>query len=911
MTLYEQNGDLVTDTLVNAQNQVVSLDENQKILNQTVEGLDSSPAVLLSTAFNDLQTASKPLLDFVAQLIADFARFASENIALVSAITAIVTVVGILAGAFVVLAPALGGIVTALPALTTAFAAITAPIALTVAAIVGLGAAFVALYQSSETFRSNVNSVFESIRDVAVQVFETIANFIGEQLQKIQQFWATNGEQILQAAQNVFNGIMAVVDFVFPAIQFVIQTVWDAIKDIISGALDVILGLVQVFAGVFTADFDKVWEGVKQIFSGAIDFVLGLMTVTFFGGIRTALANIARSITSSLTTTWASARTIFSSGIANINSYVNGFRTTVVNQFNRIKDGIVNAVKGIRLFEVGVDVIRGLVNGIKSFASAPVDAIRDIGSKMISGISKVLGRRSPAREFIAIGKDVDAGLRIGIERNADGPIKAMEDVGKVIIDVAAKNAKEVTEIGDAAEKERTAIQKKYADERKKAQEKSSKETQKTAKDRATKLAKINSDEAAALKKINDKALADMEKLQLTVNKNTLDAIQKFIKDKKDLNQISLLDEAEYYRAAYRQAVTGSEANIQLQRDYQNVVKQINDSITTVNQDFLNRTQKINDDLIKAEEDLNAKYKSALDSRYNTLVSAYGLFDEVASQDLVDPTVLVQNLEAQVNALQRFQNSIATFRTRGISGALLEDLQNLGPRANAELEALNRLTDEELARYAQTYETRSRIARETAVKELEPLAKDTEVQIQKLRDTANRDLQALNTEWQERIKQVIGGTEEQFKTLNQVGKNAAQNLLDGLTSVEPALLSKSRQIANDISKTISDALNLNGSANLNLNNNLTNSTNGLKSAVTNAQASLNSSAAQSNRNQTVQIAAAQSNNIDMNALVSAIGNLASRPIQTAVQLNGQTIAASTSQYQNSNYNVAALQKGVTR
>lgn len=414
-TLYEEQGDKITSTILNASDQVVSLDANQQALNQTVDGLDASPAVLLSTAFTDLQTALKPLLDFVAQLIADFAKFASENVTLVAAITAIGTVVGILAGAFVLLAPALGGIVTALPVLTTAFAAITAPIALTVAAIVGLGAAFIALYQNSETFRDNVNAVFEKIREVAETVFQAIADFIGQQLQKIQDFWATNGEQILQAAENVFNGIMAVVDFVFPAIQFVVETVWNAIKDVISGSLDIILGLVKVFAGVFTGDFSKIWEGVKQIFKGAIDLILGLMTLTFFGGIRTTLANLAKSMSTTISGAWTSVRGFFSGSISSITGFINGFRTTIGNQFNSIKNIIVDTIKSTNLFQVGKDIINGLIRGISSLAGKVKETVTGIVNGIKDRITDALKIKSPSRVTMGYGENIGEGLEIGID----------------------------------------------------------------------------------------------------------------------------------------------------------------------------------------------------------------------------------------------------------------------------------------------------------------------------------------------------------------------------------------------------------------------------------------------------------------------------------------------------------------
>ncbi|MBO1515608.1 phage tail protein [Metabacillus bambusae] len=121
-------------------------------------------------------------------------------------------------------------------------------------------------------------------------VLEMLA-FFQEKLQQITQFWKENGEQIMQAVQNAFDFILQVIQFIMPAVMFIIQGVWEGIKDIIDGALNVIMGLIKVFAGLFTGDWSKMWEGVKQLLSGAIQLIWGLIQVGFlgkiFGGIKT------------------------------------------------------------------------------------------------------------------------------------------------------------------------------------------------------------------------------------------------------------------------------------------------------------------------------------------------------------------------------------------------------------------------------------------------------------------------------------------------------------------------------------------------------------------------------------------------------------------------------------------------
>ncbi|WP_042761625.1 phage tail protein, partial [Streptococcus sobrinus] len=59
-------------------------------------------------------------------------------------------------------------------------------------------------------------------------------------------------------------------------IKFLVIDTWEAIKNVINGALNIILGLVKMFASLFTADWNGLWEGFKQLASGALEFVWGI-----------------------------------------------------------------------------------------------------------------------------------------------------------------------------------------------------------------------------------------------------------------------------------------------------------------------------------------------------------------------------------------------------------------------------------------------------------------------------------------------------------------------------------------------------------------------------------------------------------------------------------------------------------
>ena len=73
-------------------------------------------------------------------------------------------------------------------------------------------------------------------------------------------------------------------------------------------------------------------------------------------------------------------------------------------------------------------IVQGLVNGIKSGASAVTSAISNIAKSAITAGKSVLGIHSPSVEFRKIGNFVTQGLFIGLDKGAAKPIGAVRSL---------------------------------------------------------------------------------------------------------------------------------------------------------------------------------------------------------------------------------------------------------------------------------------------------------------------------------------------------------------------------------------------------------------------------------------------------------------------------------------------------
>ena len=846
-TMWEEQGTDITDTLLNMNNHMTTTKENQDILTKAIEDMDQDPTAQIRQALNDTLAVLTPVLLKISEFIADVAKWISENKVLAAVIVSISAALGILVGAFALLMPAIGSLVGLWPLLVAGFGAIGAPILIAIAAIAGLATAFVALWQNSETFRNNLTGVFESIKAVAVTVFETVASFIGEKIAQIKSFWDTEGAQILQAAENIFNGIMAVIEFVMPAIKLIIDIVWTAIKQVITGALDVIMGAIKIFSGLFTGDIGKMWEGVKQLFFGAINLIIGWISLTFVGGIRSLLANLGKSALSLVKGMWDNIAGIFKSMGGSIRSltddtlskvigFFRNFVTNVKTQMNNAKQGVIDIwnkavsfLTNINLKQIGKDIIQGLINGIGSMGSFVTEKIKEIANSIPEWMKKILGIHSPSRVMKEIGKWTGQGLADGIESTTSVNKKVMKELGDVIINATKNNASAVTKIAKEAEKDRTEIQKttassiksvesKLATDIEKIRSAASTKKRKTIKtdnakilqlqkDASAKIQKLEEDSVKKLASINEKAWSNMVAQQGKLASERLAAIKQFVADKKSTEELSLVDEAIIWEKSLTSFKEGTKERIEVQKSFKTAVDAINKEIVSINTNYQSQMQKINDDLKKNEEDLTKAYWAAFSSRVDAIRNFAGPFDAFVANTEKSGQDLLENLQSQVDGLQSWRETLDSLWGKIGDQALMEELEALGPKALGELQALNTLSADELTRYTELYNEKFMLAREQASEELAGMKEDTELRIIEMREAANAELDILEMEWLTSIQSITQTTDTELSTLHQVGVNAGQGLLNGLSSMETPLIAKATQIANAISAAIQAALDI--------------------------------------------------------------------------------------------------------
>jgi TP901 family phage tail tape measure protein len=361
--LYDNFGSRLTSTLRGVQEALLPIGE-------TILGIVESalPAIeKMSAAFTNLSPAVQKIIMIVGAVAA-----ALGPLLMVIGMVAngIQVVIGWLAPLIAAITEA-GGLIAFLSTKFTAlFAAITGPIGIVIASVVALIAIFVALYKNNEEFRNKVNEIWASIKasfqtaltfikGIVNTVMREVTAFFSAQLAVIRQFWDQNGKQIMSLVKTYFSLISSYIQMVMGVIKGIFQAVWPVITNVVRIA----------------------WSAIQTVIKNAMALVMGV--------IKTALQLIQGD--------WS------------------GAWNTIKSTASTIMNNILSFFKGINLYQVGKDIINGLVNGIGSMAGAVKKMVSKLASNIPEWAKDILGIRSPSRVMIEVGEDTGEGAVVGLE----------------------------------------------------------------------------------------------------------------------------------------------------------------------------------------------------------------------------------------------------------------------------------------------------------------------------------------------------------------------------------------------------------------------------------------------------------------------------------------------------------------
>lgn len=272
-------------------------------------------------------------------------------------------------GALVKLAAALGGV--SLPAIAI------------IAVITAVALAFTNLWKNNEEFRNKITAIWDGIK----AKFDEFGQGIVDRLNAL----GFEFEDITEVMKAVWNGFCEVLAPIF-------EGVFQQISNILSEALDILTGLFDIFAGIFTGDWDMVWQGVQEVFGAVWDFVVATfenwistftsLTDTVLGWFGTDWETVWTNVKTFFSDTWNAISSFFSGILTGIKTFFTDTWNSIVSFFSGILSGIYSSVTGT-MTEIH-DTFTNIWDSITGFLSGAWETIKNIVTVGIMAVKEII-----------------------------------------------------------------------------------------------------------------------------------------------------------------------------------------------------------------------------------------------------------------------------------------------------------------------------------------------------------------------------------------------------------------------------------------------------------------------------------------------------------------------------------------
>ncbi|MBD3682994.1 phage tail tape measure protein [Stenotrophomonas sp. Br8] len=247
--------------------------------------------------------------------------------------------------------------------------------------------------------------------------------------------------------------------------------VWQGVLDVVNPIMAELMTALEPLGPVWdtiSGAMSQAWDWAKKLFTpfeatseqlqGATDAGRGFGQI--LGTVLTVNLRMAVKAIGWLVDAFTTILPVIQNAVGGAWTYLQGAWDLIVGLFTldggKIRAGLTAMWEGAnqillgwpaKMMQAGVDMITGLINGVKSMGGAAFDAIAGIAEGVTVKFKSMLGIHSPSRVFAQFGDFTMQGLAGGLDRSQGEPLQQVTSVGDRITQAGAGMGERMQQAG--------------------------------------------------------------------------------------------------------------------------------------------------------------------------------------------------------------------------------------------------------------------------------------------------------------------------------------------------------------------------------------------------------------------------------------------------------------------------------
>jgi len=228
--------------------------------------------------------------------------------------------------------------------------------------------------------------------------------------------------------------ILTIVQGLLDNLPMLVEVALELIVALVKGLVSALPQIIAMVPKIIVAIVDTLLANLGNILSSAVKIIMALI-MGLIGAIPQLIAAIPEIILGIITGIINNLDKIIMAGPQIIVALITGLIEGIPNLIAAIPQlisAIIDTITETNWGEVGINIIKGILNGFLNLGSIIWNAVCNVGNQIMGGIKSFFGIASPAKKMKPFGKFIGQGTVAGFEDSTDDFVDAIGEQEKAV-----------------------------------------------------------------------------------------------------------------------------------------------------------------------------------------------------------------------------------------------------------------------------------------------------------------------------------------------------------------------------------------------------------------------------------------------------------------------------------------------